>query len=160
MTIPSQVSMKRCTACGQVKPMGEYYIRTNGKPHGHCRVCYKARINAARAANRAHYRTVQNAWNRPYKDRVRDLVFKAYGGYRCACCGETERKFLTLDHVNNDGAADRMKIAGKRTASGWTTYRYLWKHKFPPGYQILCMNCNFGKRMNKGVCPHRERCND
>jgi hypothetical protein len=20
---------------------------------------------------------------------------------------------------------------------------------------VLCMNCNFGKRMNSGVCPHQ-----
>lgn len=160
MTIPSQDFVKRCTGCGESKPLSEYYIRTNGSPHAKCKVCYKARINAARDANRVNYRRVQNAWNRPYKERVRKLVFEAYGGFRCACCGETERKFLTLDHINNDGAADRMKIAGKRTASGWTTYRYLWKHKFPPGYQVLCMNCNFGKRMNNGVCPHKVRCND
>jgi len=160
MTIPSQDLEKRCTGCGKTKLLIEYYVRTNGKPHAKCKVCYKSRVNAARDANRANYRRVQNAWNAPYKARVRHLVFEAYGGYRCACCGETERKFLTLDHINNDGAADRLKIAGKRTASGWTTYRYLWKRKFPPGYQILCMNCNFGKRMNDGVCPHKVRCND
>jgi hypothetical protein len=101
-----------------------------------------------------------NAWIAPYKATIRKAVFDAYGGERCACCGETERKFLTLDHINNDGAADRMKIAGKRTASGWTTYRYLHSKGFPPGYQVLCMNCNFGKRMNQGVCPHKVRCND
>jgi hypothetical protein len=34
------------------------------------------------------------------------------------------------------------------------------RNGFPPGYQVLCMNCNHGKRMNNGVCPHKERCND
>jgi hypothetical protein len=25
---------------------------------------------------------------------------------------------------------------------------------------VLCMNCNHGKRMNNGTCPHQVRCND
>jgi hypothetical protein len=29
------------------------------------------------------------------------------------------------------------------------------KTGFPDGYQVLCMNCNWGKRMNKGICPHK-----
>ena len=160
MTIPNQDLEKRCTQCGRWRPLTEYYIRTNGKPHANCRACYKARVNASRDANRQHYRRVQTAWTQAFKLKVREAVFKAYGGAKCACCGETERKFLTLDHINNDGAKDRIKIAGKRTASGWTTYVYLYRRKFPAGYQVLCMNCNFGKRMNNGVCPHKVRCND
>src|SRR5262252_4538483 len=46
-------------------------------------------------------------------------MIAAYGG-ECACCGETEPVFLTLDHVNGDGAAHRRSmnspsIGGART---------------------------------------------
>lgn len=27
--------------------------------------------------------------------------------------------------------------------------------KFPQGYQTLCFNCNSGKAINKGTCPHK-----
>jgi hypothetical protein len=30
----------------------------------------------------------------------------------------------------------------------------LRKNNFPPGYQVLCMNCNFGKRYSM-ICPHQ-----
>lgn len=160
MTIPSQDLVKCCSKCSDQKPLTEYYKRSNGKPHSECKACYKARIQSFRDANREHVRKIGRKCGDKRRPLFRTMVFEAYGGFRCACCGETERKFLTLDHINNDGAQDRIKIAGKRTAAGFPTYQYLIRNGFPPGYQVLCMNCNYGKRMNKGVCPHKVRCND
>jgi len=69
---------------------------------------------------------------------------------------ETEMGFLSLDHINNDGAADRTKRYGARNKSGGggEFYRRLKKEGWPTGFQVLCMNCNFGKRIYGGVCPH------
>jgi len=78
-------------------------------------------------------------------------VYEAYGGYVCACCGETEPLFLSIDHVNNDGY--EMRKAGIHNTA--VMYEHLVKAGFPPGYQVLCMNCNFGKARNNGVCPHQ-----
>lgn len=88
-----------------------------------------------------------------YRDRTRDALFAAYGGYVCACCGETERQFLTLDHVNNDGAAHRRALGGQ--CGMRHVYADLKRRGFPPGYQVLCFNCNLGRARNGGVCPHR-----
>jgi hypothetical protein len=84
----------------------------------------------------------------------------AYGGFRCACCGETEKTFLTLDHIGNDGASWRKRILGGRLRAGYATYAWIYKNGFPEGFQVLCMNCNFGKRMNGGICPHQVTAND
>jgi hypothetical protein len=35
-------------------------------------------------------------------------------GNKCACCGETNPVFLSLDHINNDGYIDRV-LHGRRT---------------------------------------------
>lgn len=86
---------------------------------------------------------------------LKEVVFAHYG-WKCACCGERERLFLSIDHVNNDGHLDR---AGKRRSSA-RLYRKIKNQGFPASYQVLCMNCNFGKRMNNGVCPHQARRND
>lgn len=90
--------------------------------------------------------------------RVKDLVYAAYGGYICACCKETEPMFLSIDHVDNDGAAERR--SGVYKGGGSAFYNYVKKQGFPPKYQVLCMNCQVGKHKNKGVCPHQTRCND
>lgn len=88
---------------------------------------------------------------------LRHEVVMAYGGYRCACCGETEPLFLTIDHVNNDGAEHRRSIGeyvGNGKGAGGRTLKWLKDNGFPKGFQILCMNCNMGKARNGGVCPH------
>lgn len=78
------------------------------------------------------------------------LVINTYGGC-CACCGETEIGFLTIDHINNDGKTHRQEIGG----AGHTMYSWLVKNKFPRGIvQVLCWNCNLGRFHNGGECPH------
>jgi hypothetical protein len=81
------------------------------------------------------------------------MVMNAYGN-ACACCGETTPKFLTIDHIHNDGASARKEKLHPKDSYGF--YRWLVKNKFPKEFQILCMNCNFGKSRNNGVCPHQE----
>lgn len=87
---------------------------------------------------------------------VKDQVYAAYGGYRCQCCGEAEPKFLSIDHVNNDGNLSRKRYGYGvgRPAGGVKLYRTIIELGFPPDYQVLCMNCNWGKARNDGVCPH------
>jgi hypothetical protein len=73
------------------------------------------------------------------------------GGPRCACCGEGIQKFLTVDHVHGGGERHR-----RRVGRGSKMYLWLKRHGFPPGHEILCWNCNQGRNINGGVCPHQE----
>jgi hypothetical protein len=81
---------------------------------------------------------------------LRDRVYQAYGGSRCNCCGESNPGFLTIDHVNNDGAKFR-----KKHGTGVQLYKWVILNNFPPIFQILCMNCNWGKRRAPYICPHK-----
>lgn len=89
-------------------------------------------------------------WSAEYRASLRGEMIAAYGGC-CNCCGERLRAFLQLDHVENDGHLDRKanktsaKLFAKLKKAGWPRDRY----------QLLCANCNFGKLMNSGVCPHK-----
>ena len=159
MTIPSQ-DLKVCSKCGEGKPLSEYYNRKNGRPLAECKVCTRKRSLLYKERNLQYVRERQVRYGKERRARVKEAVFAAYGGYKCACCGETEKLFLTIDHINNDGAAHRRKIVGKRTGAGYPTYNWLVNNHFPEGYQVLCMNCNHGKRMNDGICPHQVRSND
>ena len=80
--------------------------------------------------------------------RLKNEVYMAYGGYKCACCGEANEKFLSLDHINNNGAEHRKMVDRRKI------YYWLKKNNYPFGFQVLCMNCNFGKARNNGICPH------
>ncbi len=78
--------------------------------------------------------------------RLKLTVLEGYGG-RCACCGETNAVFLSLDHIQGGGHRDR-KTRGNRRL-----YRELRDTEFPTGqYQVLCHNCNMAKR-DALVCP-------
>jgi len=101
----------------------------------------------------ARIRQMERDKTKRNQDHARNAVFAAYGGYTCACCGETEPKFLSIDHINNDGGEERR--SGLYSSSGTAFYLWLRKNAFPPGYQVLCMNCQVGKHRNGGVCPHQ-----
>ena len=96
----------------------------------------------------------QRRYNRTWIVKLKLDVFTHYseGLLKCMCCGESNYIFLTLDHVNDDGAQHRKEV-GSAGAKTWLDLR---KREYPEGYQILCYNCNCGRAKNKGVCPHKE----
>lgn len=88
-----------------------------------------------------------------FYDRAKEKVLAHYGA-ACICCGETELRFLTVDHVNNDGATDRKqngRLGGKNLCAA------IVARKYPSSYQIMCFNCNCGRALNGGLCPHKTR---
>ncbi len=90
--------------------------------------------------------------------RERILAFEHYGGLKCACCGEDEFSFLSLDHIDEGaGNTERLELFGKKYQGGHHFYRKLRLKNYPAGYQVLCMNCQVGRRDNVGVCPHQKK---
>lgn len=71
-------------------------------------------------------------------------------GHQCRCCGENNIKFLTFDHIDGGGSKHRREIRGV-----WFG-KWLCDNGFPNTVQVLCFNCNMGKAINNGVCPHAE----
>lgn len=70
--------------------------------------------------------------------RLRFEVMRHYGGEnpKCAICGVAYIECLSIDHINGGGS--KHKKTGKFT----DLTRWLKKHGFPPGYRVLCHNCN------------------
>lgn len=93
--------------------------------------------------------------------KLREEVFSHYGG-KCVCCGEPTNAFLTIDHSNNDGNKHRKEIVGRSlkqtSGSGYKFYGWLKKNNYPEKYklQLLCFNCNCGRNLNGGICPHKQ----
>ena len=68
----------------------------------------------------------------------------------CNCCGEHEFLiFLSIDHIT-----DRKNVTHGKGYWGSQMYRYLRRNGYPPGYQVLCINCNSAKS-DSGICPHK-----
>ena len=86
-----------------------------------------------------------------YNRELRLSVMMAYGGLSCSCdhhgepCGPKPIEFLALDHIGGNG-----KENGR--ATGYTHYRNLRNLGYPPGYRVLCHNCNASLGFY-GRCP-------
>ncbi len=81
--------------------------------------------------------------------RMRTLLHYGDGKVECRCCGEDRFEFLCLDHLNGGGKKHRQEVG-----RGTVFYRWIVKAGFPPGFQVLCQNCNFGKGSGE-TCPCR-----
>jgi hypothetical protein len=69
----------------------------------------------------------------------------------CAKCGFSDIRALSIDHINGGGRKHTQEL--KKV--GTIFYRWLIKNNFPKGYQVLCMNCNYIKKIeNKEDTGH------
>lgn len=125
-----------CERCGQVSPEVGFQV---------CETC-RARLKEKYFAK---FRPLRLAAHKAAHQRLKREVFIAYGGCKCACCGESAMEFLSLDHIHGRGNQE-YKIRG------YNLYGVLKREGFPSGYRVLCMNCNFAMG-HFGKCPHGEK---
>lgn len=77
-----------------------------------------------------------------YRDKLRCDMVEAYGS-KCVRCGESDSVVLVLDHIDDDGFADRIVNNHK---GGYRMYAGLKRQGWPKDkHQLLCHNCNYRK---------------
>ena len=150
---------KVCPKCRVEKSTDLFYKNKKGQYSSYCIACH---LNYnMRTKRTGGIRTERN--NREFTGpnftvfrNYKKIVIEHYSNGKncCACCGETQIEFLTIDHINNDGKQHRKNIG--IPGGGPRFYRWLIKNNFPdnPQLQILCYNCNLAKG-HLGYCPHK-----
>src|SRR5436190_18928701 len=111
--------------------------------------------NYQRKKNRECYLKHKESRDLRAKNYQRQAKIEVIGHYskgtnKCACCGVEGLIFLTIDHINGDGARERK---AKRHKTGTMFYIWLRTNGYHVGYQVLCHNCNQAKRQ-LSQCPH------
>jgi len=127
-----------CSVCGTQpiwRPKSPFCTSCKDK-HNFDAKCYYVKNRSTRLASIKSY-AVKN----------KKMALDAYGS-NCSCCGEDTIEFLTIDHIEG-----YKKWVGN-PRGGKDLYRWLRHHNFPPGFDVLCMNCNFAKG-HFGYCPHK-----
>lgn len=140
---------RQCIVCKDFKSWNDFSVKNKkaktltGQRHNRCKNCHSKYVSD---------------WGKKLKEKILNY----YGGC-CECCGESDIRFLTLDHKNNDGAAHRNEIAKQRNwqlttscPGGAAFYRWVEENNYPNDLQVLCWNCNCGRQHNKGICPHQD----
>ncbi len=127
-----------CRNCAAIRK--QKYKDSNPKYRQHMREYYQE--------NKEHICRI----NKELRNQLREIVLIHYSENppKCACCGETIKEFLSIDHITGGGAKHRKSIGGSAYLNRW-----LIKNNFPMGYQVLCHNCNQAKGIY-GYCPHEK----
>ena len=127
------------------------YSREYRKTHKAERSAYAKQY---RLKNKDHYDRWRNIYRQNNKSKIqnesaeRNMAYKkeAFAAYSdgkicCARCSVSDIDVLTLDHIDGGGRKHRAAIKLNRI--------YLWvkREKYPPGFQVLCMNCNWKKHI-------------
>lgn len=156
--------MKVCSRCRVPKPLTDFHRWSHGKDgrRSHCKQCESDRDALRYDSNPSAVKTRVKAWReanlgsclsksqaRKFAVRLEALVHYSGPNPSCACCGESDYRFLTIDHVNGGGAHDRPHAKKYGGLAAW-----LKAQGYPEGFQVLCWNCNCGKGVY-GSCPHK-----
>jgi hypothetical protein len=140
----------RCRTCNRNKvsvwrnsSRGQFILKQRRSTHAYRETTRRYYLLHPEIRNRQRYAT----------QRLKMDVLTHYAGPRprCKCCGEDQILFLTLDHINGGGNAHRRSIFGKKSGN---MYYWIRKNNYPVGFQVLCWNCNCGKRQ-LAQCPHQ-----
>lgn len=137
---------RSCTACAQRTKAN------NRRKRGQCIDCTEPAVKGGRCDG--HHEKERQRVN-VSRRAARLQVLIHYGGTppSCKCCGEHRYEFLAIDHIEGGGRQER--LAAKE--NGNSLHARLRKAGFPPGYRVLCHNCN-ASHGAFGYCPHeRER---
>ena len=117
----------------------QYYLKNKEK------LTYQMQIYLSDPEVRAR----KNELDRRRALEAKKIIYDVLGGAVCKNCGCDDIRVLQLDHINGGGSRHYKKLK----AEGQTLHSWLIKKKLPPGFQVLCHNCNFAKGHYDG-CPH------
>lgn len=140
-----RVACSKCNNKAKESKMKSYesYIHQNL-----CRMCGN-KLNTknfrCNQCNKNHSNNSKRKWS-----SLKLKVLEHYGN-KCVCCGEKNNKFLTIDHIYNNGGEHRKQIGNRHI------YKWIIDNSFPNDLQILCFNCNCGKSRNNNICPHKSK---
>lgn len=158
---------KQCENCKEIRPSTNFrpssYILADGtkkaarRPicrscerdsrlaRGQCNNCVRPKVEGRNYCEKCLKQVRDLTRNRGKADRQKCLE---HYGRKCSYCLQTIEIFLTIDHINNDGAEHRRSMTSNKESrgrAGSTIYAWLRRNDFPEGFQILCYNCNIAK---------------
>ena len=144
--------MRICADCKKT----EKYTSRNGREYSYCKECRNAQSRKRRLKNIAHCRKVEAAWQKSNRPRLSEYVRQRNKkarrellnrfGSTCRRCGFCDARALQIDHINGGGNKERQG----NFMGFYRRLRVLKDEELHLNYQLLCANCNWIKRAEKG----------
>jgi hypothetical protein len=131
--------IRHCPKCDLDMDISNF-THSKGRHNRISSYCKKCALTATKLwckNNRPKISESRKKTNKKNKNRV----YTKLGGV-CSSCGFSDMRALQIDHINGGGKKDRKKYR--------TSDLYAKILRDSTGYQILCANCNWIKRHDKG----------
>jgi hypothetical protein len=152
-SLMSEPILKYCKFCDSEKDIELFTKDGKGGRTNRCKQCASKYVVERFNIRVAKDPTVMDrhlAYMKERHAKQRKIVFDHYGRI-CVCCGETNEGFFTIDHIEEIGSKAKRQELGQNAIYNW-----LIQNNFPPGFRVMCYNCNCGRAHNDGICPHHQ----
>ena len=83
-----------------------------------------------------------------YITKLKLDVISRYSITSSCSCGYSDVRALIIDHITGGGRKHRTTTT---KSGGWNFYRWLRKNGYPPGYAVLCANCQMKKEITSEI---------
>lgn len=125
----------RCEKCNSDHLLYQKRAKNKAIEAGLCRHCLTNKKHGSKTLCLSCLEK-HKEYNKVRSQELRKLCVQNYGG-KCVCCGQSNFKYLQLDHVDNDGKFHRKE----------TSNMYAWAvaNNYPKRLQLLCANCHQAK---------------
>jgi len=162
---------KTCNICRQTKPISDFsFVKNRNRHMNYCKSCNNEKFKSYR--KRKSYKDYRKKYQqtkkykevakkckrqghakKAHRERMREcrkmmkgeiMLHYGKGQIRCCKCGFDNIKALSIDHISGGGTKHRKALK----VSGMQFYNWLRKNDYPAGFQVLCMNCQFIKRVD------------
>lgn len=90
---------KRCSRCGETKPITEFNYRRKPKRQPFCKACNSAYLKEHYRKNREYYLLKARRNQIRVRSEVRRRILEHLQNHPCVDCGETDPIVLQFDHV-------------------------------------------------------------
>ncbi len=145
---------KVCPRCGKVRWWYQFNKNKVQRHHLSCWCKFCNREYSKRYPHTKEYMKEYYANNRERsllntvvrRQTLKEKVLRHYGNGKLACvrCGFKDIRSLSIDHIGGDGNKHRRELG---QPEGLHIYEWLKTNGYPKGFQTLCMNCQFIKRI-------------
>jgi hypothetical protein len=138
----------------EIGPNTYNWLMRNNLPDGYQTLCFNCNF-IKRSIDNCYISTEniplldqssKNGYMALWRLKIKERIMRHYSGGSAFCgyCGYDDMRALTIDHIDGTGSEHRRQI---KTKGGGDFFLWLKRNNFPDGFQVLCMCCNFIKRI-------------
>lgn len=157
------MARKNCIVCDTLLTEANWRPSSQRGHYHICNTCQYQRQKHQPCREISHLRPYHNEYRKSHHEQIKlsqqkqrrkvktEIISHYSPNLSCVRCGFNDIRALSIDHIDGGGKRQKEEIGVSRIG-GIGFYRWLIRNNFPEGFQVLCMNCQFIKRIENHEC--------